>query len=102
MMRPPWIEIFTTPDCPDCAALKRWLNAEYLPFVERDMSDPAVAEEVRQRTGMRVAPITVIDGTQVFFGTFDEQRWRIEAIHTDQAETETQCVARHSSAPWPV
>ena len=58
----PWIEIYTTPTCPDCLALKRWLRAQNLPFVERNLLDAAIAEEARRRTGVRVAPITIIDG----------------------------------------
>lgn len=76
----PWIEIFTTPTCPDCLALKRWLKAQKLPFVERDLRVPAIAEEARRRTGVRVAPVTVIDGKHIFFGTFTVQRAEIEAL----------------------
>lgn len=74
----PWIEIFTTPTCPDCLAVKRWFNTQRVPFVERDLRDPAVAEEARRRTGVRIAPITVIDG-EVFYGTFKDQIAGIEA-----------------------
>ncbi|PWK64981.1 glutaredoxin [Aminobacter sp. AP02] len=76
----PWIEIFTTPTCPDCLALKRWLLAQSLPFVEHDLRDPEIAEEAKRRTGVRVAPITIIDGKHVFFGTFAVQRAEIEAL----------------------
>lgn len=58
----PWIEVFSTPTCPDCLALKRWLNSIGLPFVERDLRDPAVADEARRRTGLRIAPITIVGG----------------------------------------
>ncbi|CAI2932894.1 glutaredoxin [Aminobacter sp. P9b] len=80
MPNAPWIEIFTTPTCPDCLALKRWLNAQKLPFVERDLRDPAIADEAKRRTGVRVAPITIIDDKHVFFGTFPTQRAEIEAL----------------------
>ena len=76
----PGIEIFTTPTCPDCLALKRWLKAQNLPFVERDLRDPEVVEEAKRRTGVRVAPITIIVGKHVFFGTFAVQRPEIEAL----------------------
>lgn len=76
----PSIEIFTTPTCPDCLALKRWLNARKLPFVDRDLRDPAIAEEAKRRTGVRVAPITIIGGKHIFFGTFAVQRAEIEAL----------------------
>ena len=75
----PWIEIFTTPTCPDCIAVKRWFTAQGIPFVEHDLRDPAVAEEARRRTGVRIAPITVIGG-DVFFGTYRDQISRIEAV----------------------
>jgi glutaredoxin len=74
----PWIEIFTTPTCPDCLAVKRWFHTQGVPFVERDLRDPAVAEEARRRTGVRIAPITLIDG-EVFYGTFKDQLVGIEA-----------------------
>ena len=69
----PDVEIFTTPTCPDCRQLKAWLTLNGVPFAERDLTDPAVAEEAKARTGVRVAPITVI-GTNVSYGTFASQR----------------------------
>lgn len=74
------IEIYTTPTCPDCLALKRWLNTQSLPFVEHDLRDSAIAEKAKRRTGVRVAPITIIDGKHIFFGTFAVQRPEIEAV----------------------
>lgn len=78
-MTAPTIEIYTTPDCPDCHALKAWLKAQGVPFIEHDLTQPAVADEARRRTGMRVAPLTLIDG-QVFYGVFSEQQPRIAAL----------------------
>jgi glutaredoxin len=75
----PSIEVFSTPTCPDCLALKRWLNANGLPYVERDLRDPAVADEARRRTGLRIAPITIVDGTAVW-GPFADQKPRLEAL----------------------
>lgn len=76
----PWIEIYTTPACPDCLALKHWLRAQNLPFVERNLLDAAIAEEARHRAGVRIAPITIIDGRHVFFGAFAVQRAEIAAL----------------------
>ena len=42
------IEICTMPTCPDCLALKRWLNTQSLPFVEHDLRDPEIAEEAKR------------------------------------------------------
>jgi len=72
----PPVVLYTTPTCPDCRALKAWLTRLGIPFEERDLADPAIIAEAKVRTGVRVAPITVI-GDQVFYGTFQSQRPRI-------------------------
>lgn len=74
----PSVEIYSTPTCPDCHALKAWLVKLGVPFIEHDLTRPGVAEEARLRTGVRVAPITMI-GNDVFYGTFLDQRPRIAA-----------------------
>jgi hypothetical protein len=38
----PWIEIFATPTCPDCIAIKHWFAAQGIPFVERDLRDGVI------------------------------------------------------------
>jgi len=65
--------VYTTPTCPDCRALKAWLAGRGIAFEERDLTDPAVMNEAKARTGLRVAPITIVNG-EVFFGTFEKQR----------------------------
>lgn len=72
------VVIYTTPICPDCHALKRFLEASGIPYEERDLTDEAVMEDARARTGVRVAPITFI-GDEFFYGTFADQRPRIVA-----------------------
>ena len=67
------ILIYTAPTCPDCHALKRWLDQHGLAYEERDLTDPGIAEEAKSRTGVRVAPITVV-GTDIFYGTFASQK----------------------------
>ena len=69
----PHILIYTTPTCPDCHALKRWLSEQGLAYEERDLSQPEVAEEAKARTGVRVAPITIV-GSEIFYGTFPRQK----------------------------
>ena len=66
------IELFTTPTCPDCAILKRWLDAQGLAYIERDLRNPQIAEEARRRTGLRIAPITIIDGTALWGPVADQ------------------------------
>ena len=72
------ILIYTTPGCPDCAALKAWLGQQGLDYDERDLSQPGVADEAKSRYGVRVAPVTVIDG-QVHYGQFADQLPQLRA-----------------------
>lgn len=68
-----WVAIYTTPTCQDCQALKAWLNAQGVAFAEKDLTDIDVMTEVKEKTGGRVAPITII-GDKVFFGSFALQK----------------------------
>ena len=72
----PSVVLYTTPTCPDCHAVKRWLADQVVPYEERDLSDPQIAEEAKARTGVRVAPITIVN-EQVFYGTFADQKPRL-------------------------
>lgn len=74
----PDIIIYSPPTCPDCRMLKAWLDSRGLAYVERNMSDPAIMAEAKARTGVRVAPITLIGG-HVFYGTFASQQPKIVA-----------------------
>lgn len=65
--------VYTTLTCPDCRTLKAWLTAQGVAFEERDLTDPAIMEEAKARTGVRVAPITLVGG-KVFYGTFGSQK----------------------------
>ena len=66
-------------------AVKRWLADQGVPFEERDLSDPQIAEEAKARTGVRVAPITIVN-EQVFYGTFADQKPRLaEALSSGAA-----------------
>ena len=56
-----------------------WLTRQGLDFEERDLSDPAVMEEAKARTGVRVAPITIVRD-QVFYGTFQSQKAALTTI----------------------
>ena len=68
----PHVLIYTTPTCPDCHALKRWLSQQGIDYEERDLTDPRIAEEAKTRTGVRAAPITIVG--QIFYGTFQSQK----------------------------
>lgn len=72
----PKVVIYTTPSCPDCRTLKSWLQQKGIAFEERDLSDPAVMAQAKARTGVRVAPIVLVD-EQVYYGTFSSQESRL-------------------------
>lgn len=69
----PRVVLYTTPTCPDCRMLKAWFERTGIAFEERDLTDPAIMAEAKARTGVRVAPITLV-GEQVFYGTFASQK----------------------------
>ena len=69
--------VYTSPGCPDCAAVKRYLADRGVPFEERDITAPGVADEAKSRYGVRVAPITVI-GASFFYGTFAQQKQQLD------------------------
>ncbi len=73
------IDLYTTPGCPDCAALKAWFGARKVAFTEHDLSQPGIADKAKAEFGVRVAPITVCDG-QVLYGTAQEQLPRLRRL----------------------
>lgn len=73
----PPVLLYTTPTCPDCHAIKRWFAQKGVAYEERDLTDPAIAEEAKARTGVRVAPIAIV-GSEVFYGTFLNQKPGLE------------------------
>lgn len=70
--------LYTSPGCSDCAAVKEYLKTYNILFEERDISEPGVAEEAKSRYGVRIAPITVINGEPIW-GTFAQQKPQLEA-----------------------
>lgn len=66
------VTLYTSPGCPDCAALKAWLASHGVAYAGQDLSQPGVADKARAELGVRVAPITVCDG-QVLYGRAQEQ-----------------------------
>lgn len=66
------VSLYTSPRCPDCAALKAWFISQGVVYAEHDLSQPGVADKARAELGVRVAPITVCDG-QVLYGRAQEQ-----------------------------
>jgi len=60
------IEMFTGPGCSYCEAAKALLLHRQLTFTERDVSDPAVLAEFRERLPrIRSIPQIFIDGEHI-------------------------------------
>ncbi len=73
------VTLYTTPGCPDCAAMKAWLASHGIAYREHDLSAPGAADRARAEFGVRVAPITVCDG-QVLYGKAEEQLPRLRVL----------------------
>ncbi|AEE14077.1 glutaredoxin [Thermodesulfobium narugense DSM 14796] len=71
--------IYTSPGCPDCAAVKNWLKKNNIQYTEIDITANSNADEAYKKFGVRIAPITVIDD-KFFYGTFKDQKPNLEKI----------------------
>ena len=71
--------LYTSPGCPDCAAVRRYLEEHHVAYEERDVTTPSVAAEAKLHYGVRVAPITVIAG-EALWGTFAHQKPRLDEL----------------------
>ena len=73
------VELFALDDCPDSIALKRWLRGRGIPYRLHDLSEPEVWTDVKVRTGLRAAPITIVGG-QAVWGKATAQIPRIQSL----------------------
>ena len=71
--RQPKVLVFTTPTCPWCVRVKRYLTDQKVSFREVDVSrDQAAARDLVRRTGQMGVPVVEIDGRPVI--GFDKPR----------------------------
>jgi len=57
------VTVYTTPTCPYCTNVKRYLEENNVRYTEVDVaSDPSAAQELMSRTGQQGVPQTEIDG----------------------------------------
>ncbi len=60
------IRVFSTPMCPYCVTLKKFLTEHKIEFQEIDVSvDRAMADEMIQKSGQSGVPVIEIDGEMV-------------------------------------
>lgn len=64
------ITVYSKPACVQCTAVKTWLRARGIPFVERNVTQDEAAMAEAVATGLRQMPIVVADGCAPF-GGFD-------------------------------
>ena len=70
------IEIFTGPNCGYCRAAKDLLAQKGLTFTERDISDPRVLQEFRERLPRQKSiPQIFIDGEHI--GSYEDLRLKL-------------------------
>lgn len=75
----PRIELYSRPDCADACIIATWLRAEGHAPLWRNLADPAVAEDLRSRTRLGIAPVTLVDGRPVW-GESTEQLRRLDRM----------------------
>ena len=64
----PDIKIYSTPSCPYCQMVKKFLGDNNLEFTNIDVSaDPQAGEEMVKKSGQMGVPVTDIDG-QIIIG----------------------------------
>lgn len=67
------VKVFSTPACPYCVTLKKFLNENEVKFEEIDVSQNQEAlEEMKEKTGQMGVPVIEI-GEQVIVG-FNKQK----------------------------
>jgi len=72
------VEIFTGPDCSYCRSAKALLVQHGLPFDERDVSEPDVLDEFRQRLPRQKSiPQIFFDGEHI--GGYEDLRLKLDS-----------------------
>ncbi len=70
------IEMFAGPKCPYCARAKDLLNEKGLTFTERDISNPEILSELKERfPRQKSIPQIFIDGEHI--GGYDDLRLKL-------------------------
>ena len=73
------VVIYTSPNCRDCHALKDFLSARGVLFIDKNIAeDKSAREELANKYG-RLATPTIVIGEKVFLG-FEENRQEIEKL----------------------
>jgi glutaredoxin len=58
------VNVYSTPTCPDCRALKAWLGRSGIAYAERDLTDLAVMDEAKCESARNIDPLREGIGVQ--------------------------------------
>lgn len=58
-------EIYTTPSCPYCKALRKYLHARGIEYIEHNIAASQQTREAFYATGAHGVPVTVIGGQRI-------------------------------------
>ena len=62
------VEVFTTPTCPYCTKIKKWLESEDIQYIEHDVSqNKEKAKKMMEMSGQRGVPQTKV-GDEIIVG----------------------------------
>lgn len=61
------VTVYTKTTCAPCRALKHWLKLKQIEFVEKNVEDATVLDEMVKKTGFMSVPQTVV-GDRVISG----------------------------------
>lgn len=74
------LEVYSTPTCPDCTRLKRWLDEAGVEHGEVDIArDPSAAARLEGETGKRAVPFILVNGVTWVRGYHREEPGRFSA-----------------------
>ena len=58
------VKVYSTPSCPKCKALKKFLSEKGVEYTEINVAgDPAAAQEMIEKSGQMAVPVVDIGGT---------------------------------------
>lgn len=65
-LKQPTVKVYTTPSCPYCKQVKKYLKENDVDFVEYNVAaNKEKAKEMIQKTGQRGVPVTLINGEAI-------------------------------------
>jgi glutaredoxin len=71
------LEVYSTPTCPDCARLERWLGQHAIGHTRIDVdADPAASARLVGSTGKRAVPFILVNGESWVRGYHREEPGR--------------------------